>query len=183
MARGSVNLYIGFETGADCCTGLSPQVIGPVSCGFGGGRSLGVVCGALCGTPRLWFLRGLLPCAYPQLRTQRIHLITGHFVSFGQSIACVREWHHPAVDSPMVRTPSAGTAPASCARSSACALELRAMPDSARGQPLYRQAYAAPKFSCSNQHKHRRNNEIRAFEQHSNLSDRHKPPNLAPDRP
>ena len=98
---------------------------------FGEGRSLGVVCGALCGTPRLWFLRGLLACAYPQLRTHRIHLITGHFVSFGQSIACVREWHHPAVDSPMVRTPSAGTAPASCARNSAYALELRAMPDSA----------------------------------------------------
>src|SRR5258708_31838093 len=28
MARGCVNLYIGFETGADCCTGLSVQVIG-----------------------------------------------------------------------------------------------------------------------------------------------------------
>ena len=158
---------------------------------FGGGRSLGVVCGALCGTPRLWFLRGLLPCAYPQLRTQRIHLITGHFVSFGQSIACVREWHHPAVDSPMVRTPSPG-APrvllgGNCPRKPRQKLGVRFGTEGdagfRRGQPLYRQAYAAPKFSCSNQHKHRRNNEIREFEQHSNLSDRPKPPNLAPDRP
>src|ERR1700687_1884087 len=32
MARGSVDLYIGFATGADCCTGLSARVTGLVSC-------------------------------------------------------------------------------------------------------------------------------------------------------
>src|SRR5260221_5110084 len=56
---------------------------------LGRGRRLGVVGGALCGTPLLWFLRRLLPCAYPQLPTQPIHLITRQFVNFRQSIASV----------------------------------------------------------------------------------------------
>jgi len=140
---------------------------------------LGVVGGALCGTLRLWFLRGLLPCAYPQLRTQRIHLITGHFVNFGQSIASVREWYHPVVDSPMVRTPSpgpreyfsAGTAPASGARNSECALELRVTPDSAVDSHLIGKLTLRQNSHAQSQHKHRRNNEIRVFEQQSSLSE------------
>src|SRR5258708_31981594 len=61
--------------------------------------------------------------------------------------------------------------PPSGARNLACALELRVTPDSAVDSHLIGKLTLRQNSHAQSQHKHRRNNEIRVFEQQSSLSE------------
>src|SRR5258708_18788148 len=165
MARGSVNLYIGFETGADCCTGLSVQVIGQYPAV---GQRTKFGCGWRC------LMRNAAALVSARASALRLSATTDAAHSPDHRAFC-ELWAIDRFRARMV-SPRRGLAhgshalagPAStsrrafppiCTKNLARALELRAEPDSGDASHHNLHPTPRPKFHARNQHRHLITNE------------------------